>query len=690
MAQGKQKGLKSGTEVKTWQARLAASGLMFDRLYREREEYIRALALGDGVRDWSIYANVRAAQAGDSGFASQNIPLSYRYAIWLQAQSAGDPPVIKYPRNAAGDETFAVTIEDLLLRVWIESGAMREWQQAVFSLCGFGSSCVWHGFHGDIVSLDEVEGAAEGVEGTVARALQGDPTALPGQDRALAQHALTTALQDPVNRVALPMEAQQGLAMAAGQQIDAGVKEAKKPQLASVENREIWSRRLMVGRQVRWDHTVSDVRDADWMARRIVMKQEQAKKSPQFSASARSKIVLTPFSKHDGVELVKDVATLPENSPENGRFVFWEIWDKCYGTRHYVAEGVDEYLEESEAYPFPHPQTGRPAIPGFFPASICAPSQHDLDIPERTAGTPLIAPGYPLQREITSLHNFAMDSVKRHSIRGYEAHPSISKDTLDEIVSGEDAFVVQRPEGVEKGEMLIPIQFTGEAYRIVDLIGRLTGEWSMLMGMPMADLTSQPQADTATAEQIGVASGRSQADHVMRQIEASMAHSVEVIRAMLSIGLYPPEKLAALLGPGREQVVAAWQSTSLEGDHIILKSASRAKAEQVVRTKQLGDALALTVGFMDPMTGLPVYDASPIVEEILLALDVGRPKRIQWPPKVQQAAAMNRMMMAAGGGGAQPPGEGGEGKPPDRGAGEQKRKEGPPDAAHEGAAARRT
>jgi hypothetical protein len=117
----------------------------------------------------------------------------------------------------------------------------------------------------------------------------------------------------------------------------------------------------------------------------------------------------------------------------------------------------------------------------------------------------------------------------------------------------------------------------------------------------------------------------------------------------------------------------------LEGDFLTLKSASRAKADQVVRIKQLGEALTLAVGFTDPKTMLPVYDASPIVEEILLALDVGRPKRIVWTPQ-------DLMMRAAMSGGS--PG-GGEGGQPDSGKGKADRQKGPPDAQHESGAARR-
>lgn len=665
----KEKGYKSGVKAAIWQARLKASGLMFDRVRREREEFERALALSDGVRDWTSYRNISEAYA-DSVYGEQTVPLSFRYAVWLQSQVAGEAPVIKVPRNATGDETFAAMVNELLLRVWMESGSHREWKQAIFDVCGFGSTCVWYGFHADVIDLQTVEGASESVGDTIERALAGDPDAMPGQDHQLAISGIQSVMQDTTNKIAMPPGSHEALANAAINQIDLAQDEAKKANHPSVQKREIWARRLRVGCDVRWDHTVTDLRDARWMARRVVMSLDEAKKFAGFTPHARKNIVASKFGPMDGVEPVqnRDGEGIDE---ENGRFVFWEVWDKEYGCRHYINEQMDELLEQDESYPYVHKTTGEPAIPGFFPCVVSSPLRHAMNKPERTTGVPLIEAGYPIQREITKLHNFAMASVKRHSVRCYEVSDGLDDDAIADLTEGVDGALIRRPAGVEPGGMVLPIQFSGEAYRIVELIGRLEAQWSAMVGMPLADLTSQPQAATATAEQISVSAGRNQADHVIRSLEEDMARAAEIIRAMLSIGLYPPERIASLLGPGYEEMLAAWQASSLEGDYITLKSASRAKADQAVRIKQLGDALQLTMGYADPKTGLPVYDASPIVEEILMALDVGRPRRIEWTPQ----DLMLRMGGAVGGGSKTP--------------GSAERAEGPPTAANEAAAARR-
>lgn len=669
---------KAGREdIGIWKGRIAASKTMFSRLLREREPYVRALALADGVRGWEQFNSVEDALR-DYGYSQQVIPLLYRYAVWLQSATTGAPPVIKYPRGANGDALFATAIEELLGRVNYESGALREWSHAMFDACGTGAAIVWYGFHADVVGMEDVEAASESAAETVQRALMGDTEAKPGQDSGLAAKALDSVLTDPVSRVALPIEQQVLLAQAAGEQDKQALAEAKAADDVRVKRREFWTRRVPMGRTI-WDHTVSDLRDARWMARRIVLTLDQAKSMKRIAGGPRQRLKVRATSGDDLYEQVRDVDGKPLGGDENGRVVLWEVWDKQNKAVHLISEEMDEYLEADERYPYPNPQTGEPGVKGFFPCVVATPIMHGMDTPERTAGVPLGSPGYHIQQEIIKLHNFAMASVKRHSSRMYEVPAGLDADVRAQLESGEDGLTIERPAEVEPGKMILPIQFSGEAYKIIDLIGRLTAEWAMVQGISMTDLTGQPQADTATAEQLAVSSGRSQADHILSSMADYMAQGVEILRDFLKIGLYPPEKIAALLGPGNEQVMAAWQASSLDGDRIIYKLASQAKADQVVRVKQLGDALGLVQTYQDPMMpGLPKYDPAPIVEELFMALGVGKLQPIQWTPE----AIAQRLMLS--GGAPAGGGEGGGGGPDKR-----EREQGPPSRASQQTAARR-
>jgi len=210
----KTKAKKSGVEVGVWQARIAAAKLMFARERRKREEYERSLALDDGLTDWSAFDNISQAYGSST---LKKVPLSYRYTVWLQAQTAGDPPIIKYPRSATGDETFAVTVEELLGRVHLESGAHREWAQGIFDIAGAGSTCIWYGFHADVVTPEEVEGASEGAGQTVERALQGDIEAKPGQPYLVEEYLHSPAVAAPDGKNLMPAPRLRPLVHAASQ-----------------------------------------------------------------------------------------------------------------------------------------------------------------------------------------------------------------------------------------------------------------------------------------------------------------------------------------------------------------------------------------------------------------------------------------------------------------------------------------
>ncbi len=327
----KLKGKASGEGWEVWKGRIKASRLMFNRLRRERKEYEDALALQDGLHGWSNFDSIGAALDNHPGYHEQSVPFSFRYAVWLQARATGKPPVLKYPKDGEDDPTTIPTVESLLLRVATEAGMFREWKSGIFDLSGFGSFCLWFGFHAEVTTPEMTEGAKDGANETVARALRGDTEVKPAQDSAQMARALDTQLRDPVNQLALPPEAQMGLAVAASGHDQVVVDQMQEGQPPAVKRRHIWCRRLPVGTHVIWDHTVSDLRDARWMARRVTMRMEEAKAFEGFGPGVRQRLVPYMQGADDPVEPVRDNEDKPLEGEENARFVFWEILDKYFG-----------------------------------------------------------------------------------------------------------------------------------------------------------------------------------------------------------------------------------------------------------------------------------------------------------------------------------------------------------------------
>ena len=54
--------------------------------------------------------------------------------------------------------------------------------------------------------------------------------------------------------------------------------------------------------------------------------------------------------------------------------------------------------------------------------------------------------------------------------------------------------------------------------------------------------------------------------------------------------------------------------------------AERAQAERTVRTKQIMEAIGAESSQIDPVTGMPKYDPTPLFEELHRMLDVGAPR----------------------------------------------------------------
>lgn len=187
---------------------------------------------------------------------------------------------------------------------------------------------------------------------------------------------------------------------------------------------------------------------------------------------------------------------------------------------------------------------------------------------------------------------------------------------------------------------VVPIQFQGKEHDFAAVKSRVASDLSMALGFPRAEMTGAPIADTATQEQLGIGAGRSQAEDVLRQYEKDFARGVEILRAFVR-HYYPPEKVAAMLGAQAAQFVEQWRSSSLDGDRLIIKFGSRAKAEDAVIRKQLIDAYSLLAQDIDPMTGAPRWDTKSLVQRIIRDLTGEDPILLG---EAEQMAMMEQMM----------------------------------------------
>jgi hypothetical protein len=116
-------------------------------------------------------------------------------------------------------------------------------------------------------------------------------------------------------------------------------------------------------------------------------------------------------------------------------------------------------------------------------------------------------------------------------------------------------------------------------------------------------------------------------------------------------------------------VMKAWQQGSVDdGDDIEITFGANAQAQKTVQTKQTMEAIQLEDAKIEPVTQLPLYDSTPLYEELHRILEVGAPKMNDGTMhQLQQLAMIGKQVLMAQQAMAQQ--QGGAGGGPPQGAG---------------------
>ena len=117
---------------------------------------------------------------------------------------------------------------------------------------------------------------------------------------------------------------------------------------------------------------------------------------------------------------------------------------------------------------------------------------------------------------------------------------------------------------------------------------------------------------------------------------------------------YPPEHVASLIGEKYAPLYEAWMASSIEGDRIGVRLASRARDEDPVRVQQIIKGLEVAMGTLDPLTQLPMVKPDRLIEELFRALALGEPDKYSAEEIAGMMAAQQaQSMMNEEGGGKQ-------------------------------------
>ena len=593
----------------------------FDRLlnpiWEPRQKYRQALSLKCG--NSSPWAD---SQVGPK----KRVNYSHRYLRWLTAQSMGEKPVIKSPRDAEGDEVLAEMVDLVLERVLDEGGALEEWRDTYADKCWLGCSTVWYGFHAEVLAADEARGASEGAGERAERALQGGLEPNPGQDHVSAAAGLRAVAEE--QGAELGQEGRQALIAAAQAHDQARVDEEEAGQSPRIENRQIWFKRGLPGVDTFWDAFATDMRDAEWMCQRVLMRVEDAKRYGGFRRGARSRLEGTTIgstTQRDGREVTNGDG-IPGGENEVKRCIIYIFWDKRHRTRHFISPEIpNEYLEVDESNPYVD-DAGNDLIPDFFPCAYSAPEKPPVEGGTRVFGMPLIATGWAQEDDADTFNDLMISAAKRGSQRHYLLNRSVLGKDYEAVAraleSGKDHLAIGvdiEPSLMDKA--VIPLAFRGTTGEIEGQSRHAQSQWVQNQAMPHAELSSRPQAGTATQEEIGVAAGRNEAEDIVKADERAFAKMVEGVRGLVR-GFYPDEKILALLGPSWLEKFDAWKASALDGDKLDIKFGPRALREENVKLSLLQKTFELAQNYTGPL-GLPIHDLRPIIEEIFRKLGMG-------------------------------------------------------------------
>jgi hypothetical protein len=613
---------KRGKEhASIWIRRIEAFNRTIDEVWEARQKYRQAISLkcGDGGPWGSV---------GDT-LNRKRVNYSHRYLRWLKAQGTGERPVIEYPRDAEGDETYAEMAELVLGRVLDEGRATEEWRDTYADKCWLGCSTVWYGFHAEVLTAEEAHGAAEGAGDRLDRAMDGDLAPNPGQDHDAAATGLRAVVEEQAAE--LGSQGREALIAAAQAHDKAAEDEEAAGENVRVQKRKIWFKRGLPGVDTFWDPFCTDLSDAEYMMQRVLMRVEDAQEYKGFGP-ARKRLegkVMGKGNEKDGREVV-NADGVPGGENETKRVVIYIIWDKRHKTRHFISpELPNEYLEADEQNPYIDAQ-GRDVIPDFFPCAYSAPELAPVEGPTRTFGMPLVATGWAQEEDANTFADLMVAAAKRHSARQYVVNRSITKDTSaiqSALESGKDGIVIEvdvPPEQTDK--VIFPLAFRGTGGEVEGQARWAKQQWVENIGMPNVELSSQATAKTLGQEEMGVTAGRMESDLIIKIDEQAFAKMIEGVRGLVR-AFYPEEKIVELLGPTWAAKYSEWVSTPICGDTMSVKFGPRARSEENVKLNLSMKAFELAQNYTGVL-GLPIKDIRPLIEEIFRKLGHGTPKDV--------------------------------------------------------------
>lgn len=635
--------------------------------------------------------------------------LPYRYVRWLEAQAVGKKMVVKVNRDAGegqvpsgpSDAQTGDWVARCLKRVAYEAGFKREMKAIIGDVSPRGCSVMRVGYHRQAISYADSAEVGKDAQSVVTDVLgKGDVEAKPGQAHEEISTGLLNMATDPMAQLTAGREGV-GAILARKASHDA-MHYAQETDDSPIEDtretrHRLWMRKMRVGEECGWSPHVYDTADTKiWWERLLWTVAECKAAETLLSASFRAKCGDYALDSRTSSGVARGgvlpgeqvmgsdgrIAQSEDLRDDDEKVVeFFQVWIRrpdldSGGIRRIVCAACpDEFIEADARNPHVYatgPLKGFGMIPGFFPFVDFTPILSSLPTPDRTAGVPLIAVGMTQFEQLAEINRLLHESALRHALRLYQIHPGLkdAKKILAALKNGEDGFGFVADQAlVVNGKMdagVVPLQFSGNTLEVERHAARLEGEWVKMQGMPPAVLQGVGTAGTAAQDNMGLAAGERESGALVGYFEDRTADVLGILRGLMR-GNFDDEDYIRLVGAEGAAVMKAWANgTTDEGDEIEVAFGANAQAELTVRTKQVMEAINLLMAQVEPVTGMPKFDVTGLIQELCRLLEVGTPVLDQSMLRKLQTAVVTlaqQVKMLTGQGGGAPGEPGAEGAP---------------------------
>lgn len=600
-----------------WSHRLSAADQVYRRLHPNFQRYEESLA--GKFPPVMPLVPVLDNEGKQDGWENDQIELNMmlRVTNMVTAMAYDENPSFTFSRQPDEPESVCIAAERAMEMLIDEGEATAEGRVALRYMMTRGPWIMWPMVVRSNATPEEIRGSKINPEDMVLAARTGQLEEVPlGADCYAVSVAARSVLEDPVQALGLLPDERARIAQLAE---TCEVEHAKFLKRAHRTNdAKISFLATPYGSWCKWDPTVTDVRRAEWIARKIVMDPDEFMEDPAFTAEAKAKIKPSQIQPegdpaHSAATHVRDSVDPIE---EAGRVVVWEIWDRKRWKRWYWSPMCEGTIGVDESYPYLD-EEGRPLFRDFFPCVIRVPIKHNMEGPEQSSGVPFLQPGWPHQIEIIEFGTAASRAAKRSGRIGV-ASPGLSDKTLAAFTRATDGSVIRPDASYDKNQH-------GDVFKVLDqgpfpieyLRARqqAVADFANALGMSYAALTGEPIADTLGQEEIALkGSTLTQAD-LIRSLESGMGELAR--KAFILFRAYATEsEMVSFLGvsamePDAEgkTLVDRFRAMNIDGRKIICRFASSTRADDLASTKQAMDFFALSTGPLgrDSM-GVPYFD----------------------------------------------------------------------------------